>query len=81
MKLGQISLTAIFGVVGLLFTASIGLAYNALTRSNDAVDRTSAVESEISAINVKLDYIKESIDRQNINLGLKIVRETSTDDL
>ena len=62
MKKGQISIVALLSIVGPFILASLGFGWNAMTRSNTAIDRVSEVEGDIKAIKVNLEWLREKLN-------------------
>lgn len=72
---GKVSWTVFVWVIGVM-TAIIGslsaVAMAAQEKASAAIERASAIEGDIKAMNVKLDYLKQSADWIVIKLNKEL---------
>lgn len=57
---GQIG-TGILTIIGLLFSASIGIAWQAFTKSDRAIEKTSTIEVDVAEIRTDVKWIRETL--------------------
>ena len=63
MKKGQIS-TGLLSIIGLLFSASIGISWNAFSKSDKAMEGVSEVKENIAEIRTDVRWIREALSNQ-----------------
>ena len=62
---GQINI-GLVAALGALVVASVSLAWNAVVKSGEAIDRISATEGDIKEIKNDIRWIRESLDPKTI---------------
>lgn len=60
---GQISVM-VLSVIGLLFSASIGISWNAMSKADKATEEISSVREDVASIKTDVRWIREALNNQ-----------------
>ena len=66
MKLGEAGIGILLTVVGLLFTASIGISWNAFNRADAVTVELSTVREDIAEIKTDVRWLRETISQGRV---------------